>query len=183
MIIHETDINGVYLCEQTSKEDHRGFFARWYCSDEMKYRNLNYDWAQMNNSASNQKYTLRGLHFQVAPSQEVKFIRCINGEIWDVVVDLRPQSYTFGKWAAFNLSSKNRHSVYVPQGCAHGFLTLTDKSEIIYLVSSKYDPASERTLLWNDKTIGIKWPSKPHVISEKDKVGTSFGDLKGNILV
>lgn len=182
MIIHETDINGTYLCEQTSIEDQRGFFARWYCSDEMKLRNLNCNWVQMNNSASNQKYTLRGLHFQLAPSQEMKFVRCISGRIWDVVVDLRPRSSTFGKWAAFELSSENRQSVYVPQGCAHGFLTLTDKSEIIYLVSNNYNSDCERTLSWDDATIAITWPTTPHLISEKDKNGTSFSELKDTIL-
>lgn len=178
MVIHETKIEGVYLCQQTSNTDQRGFFARWYCMDIMRQRNLNCDWRQMNNSGSNKKYTLRGLHFQQAPSEEIKFVRCIAGKIWDVVVDLRLGSKTFGKWCGFELSSENRQSVYVPKGCAHGFITLSDNSEIIYLVSQNYDRNCECTLRWDDKTISINWPASPCVISEKDKSGLYFNDLE-----
>lgn len=178
MKLLKTEIEGAYLVEQTSNNDDRGFFARWYCEQVMTKQNLNIHWKQMNNSGSQKANTLRGLHLQLSPSQETKLVRCISGSIWDVIVDLRIGSKTFKKWIAFELSSANKRSLYVPEGCAHGFLTLVNNSEIIYLVSKNYDPSRECTLRWDDPDIGIKWPAAPSVISDKDKHGSTFKDLE-----
>ena len=121
---------------------------------------------------------LRGLHFQRYPHSEIKLVRCIKGEIWDVVVDLRTKSNTYGKWFGTILSEENRTMMYVPRGFAHGFISLRTYSEVIYLVSDFYSPKSEETLLWNDPDISINWPIKPVIISDKDNQGKYFKDIK-----
>jgi dTDP-4-dehydrorhamnose 3,5-epimerase len=122
----------------------------------------------MNNSLSSQKGTLRGLHYQLPPSGEVKVVRCIRGALWDVIVDLRPDSPSYLKWFGEELTAENRKMMYVPRGFAHALITLTEDTEALYLVSNKYDPARERGVRWNDQAIGIDWPIAPVEISEKD---------------
>lgn len=177
MIYNETKLSGAYLINLEKREDDRGFFARYYCQTEFAKNNLEFNWAQVNNSLSIDKGTLRGLHFQQSPYSEVKLIRCIRGVIWDVIVDVRLNSETYGKWFAAELSSENRTMMYVPKGFAHGFISLTENSEIIYMVSSPYNPEYERTLKWNDKFHNIEWPILPEVISEKD---SNVGDWNDN---
>ncbi len=161
-------------------KDQRGFFARLFCEKEFKERNLNFKWVNINNSLSNQVGTLRGLHMQTEPMQEVKLIRCIKGAIWDVAVDLRRDSSTFGQWEGIELNDENRLMFYVPKGFAHGFITLREKTEIVYLNSEFYAPESEITLLWSDPLVNIHWPFTPKIISEKDKKGLSLEFIKNH---
>jgi dTDP-4-dehydrorhamnose 3,5-epimerase len=169
MIFKPLKLDGAYLINLEKKEDERGFFARYYCDKEFSAHGLNTEWLQINNSYSKHKGTLRGLHFQYPPFSEVKLIRCIKGAIWDVIVDIRKDSKTYGEWYAAKLSDDNRAMMYVPKGFAHGFISLTDESEILYLVSSEYNSDSEGTLKWDDQFHQITWPIKPQIISEKDQ--------------
>ena len=170
----ETYIKGNYLIDLEIKEDERGFFARYYCENEFNSFGLKTNWVQINNSMSKEAGTLRGLHYQRPPNAEAKLIRCLKGSIWDVVVDLRNGSDTFGKWFGAELSAVNRKMMYVPEGFAHGFVSLKPNSEIIYLVSEFYKPISEGTLIWNDRNLNIKWPFEPKVISKKDQKGKTL---------
>lgn len=169
MIFTPLHLEGAYLINLDKNEDDRGFFARYYCDEEFGALGLNTKWVQINNSYSTMKGTLRGLHFQYPPFSEVKLIRCIKGSIWDVIVDVRKGSKTYGEWFAEELTEYNRSMMYVPAGFAHGFISLTDDSEILYLVSSNYNKNFEGTLKWDDKFHEIKWPIEPQVISEKDR--------------
>lgn len=173
----ETPLSGSYLIDLEPRQDERGFFARYFCEQEFAAHGLNSHWVQINNSLNKEAGTLRGLHFQYAPHAEVKLVRCIQGAIWDVIVDLRQNSTSYGKWFGATLSNENRTMMYVPKGFAHGFISLEPNSEIIYLVSDFYAPAYETTLLWNDPEVEIEWPRKPSVISEKDAVGKPLKEL------
>ncbi len=174
MIFEQTPISGSYLVKQEPRSDQRGFFARSFCEEEFSRNGLNSKWAQVNNSMSTKAGTLRGLHIQSGKSAEVKLVRCISGAIWDVIVDLRRDSLTYSRYFGTTLSAGNRHMLYVPIGCAHGFISLYDNSELLYMVSAKYDPLQEHTLLWSDITVAIKWPIAPQVISDKDKLGVDL---------
>lgn len=169
MIFNKTNLEGAYTIELEKREDERGFFSRFFCQEEFSNHNLETNWVQANNSLSTNIGTLRGLHFQQAPHSEVKLIRCIKGSIWDVIVDIRKNSPTYGSWFGSELTSDNRRMMYVPKGFAHGFISLEEASEILYLVSEPYNPLFERTLKWNDIFHGIKWPIEPTTISDKDK--------------
>ena len=144
---------------------------------------LNTEWQQVNNSMSVRSGTLRGLHFQVSPHAEVKLVRCIHGTVWDVVVDLRSSSNTYRHWFGTEISARNRTMMYVPEGFAHGFLSLSPNAEIIYFVSSVYEPEAERILLWNDSDVGIKWPKTPTCMSEKDAAGAPLKILEQSLCV
>ncbi|MFZ4671053.1 MAG: dTDP-4-dehydrorhamnose 3,5-epimerase [Flavobacterium sp.] len=172
-----TPLNDAYLIDLETREDERGFFARYFCEKEFCDAGLNTTWVQVNNSLSKTVGTLRGLHYQILPHSEVKIVRCIKGAIWDVIVDMRNDSTTFGQWYGTELNSNNRTMMYVPKGFAHGFVTLQPDSEIIYMVSNRYEPLSERTLIWSDETVAINWPITPLIISDKDKMGQQFKDL------
>jgi len=174
MIFKETKLEGNYLINLQLKEDERGFFARYYCKKEFSQKGLNTKWVQINTSASKEVGTLRGLHYQREPNAEVKLVRCLKGSIWDVVVDLREMSKTFGKWFAAKLSDENRTMMYVPKGFAHGFISLEPNSEILYFVSDFYAPNLEGTLIWNDKKVEINWPIEPKVVSDKDLKGINL---------
>ena len=176
MIFNPLNLKGAYQLLLDKKEDDRGFFARYYCKEEFIKRNLNFNWVQMNNSFSKHKGTLRGLHFQTPPNSEVKLIRCFRGAIWDVMVDIRKNSKTYGQWYGTELSADNRNMLYIPEGFAHGFITLTSNSEILYMVSSSYSAASEGTLRWNDPFHKIKWPIAPSLISDKDRNTQDWDD-------
>ena len=171
MRFQEIYLKDSYLIEPNKQEDERGFFARLFCKKEFEKKGLNTKWVQINNSLCKKSATLRGLHFQKSPFQEIKLIRCIKGMIWDVIVDLRKNSKTFGKWFGVKLTEKNKLMIYVPKGFAHGYISLKPNSEILYLVSNFYTPESEQTLLWKDPRIAIDWPLKPKLISDKDKLG------------
>jgi dTDP-4-dehydrorhamnose 3,5-epimerase len=178
MIFNPLPLEGAFLISLDKKEDDRGFFARYYCEEEFQNFNLNTKWVQMNNSFSKYKGTLRGLHFQNPPHSEVKLVRCFRGAIWDVVVDIRSNSKTYGQWYGTELSAENRKMMYVPEGFAHGFISLTNDSEILYMVSSTYSNGSEGTLRWDDSFHCIEWPISPSIISDKDKKSGDWTDAK-----
>ena len=177
MRFQQTYLKGSYLISLDLLEHERGFFARTFCKEAFSETGINTSWEQINNSLSHSKGTLRGLHMQKEPHSEIKLVRCISGTVWDVIVDLRKNSETYGQYFAEELSAVNRKMMYVPKGFAHGFVSLKDSSEIIYLVSTPYHPESEETILWNDPDIGIKWPTKISLISEKDTRGKKLKDL------
>lgn len=174
MTFHETKIAGVFEIHLEPKFDGRGFFARVWCQKEFEAHGLNSRLVQCSVSVSTRRGTLRGLHYQAAPYAETKLVRCTRGAIYDVVVDLRPQSPTFKDWIAVVLTAKNRHMVYIPEGCAHGFLTLEDESEIFYQMSEFYDAESARGVRWDDPAFRIAWPEKVQVISERDRSYPNF---------
>jgi dTDP-4-dehydrorhamnose 3,5-epimerase len=169
-----TPLSGAYLVDIEPRGDDRGFFARAFCDQEFKRAGLESQFCQINNSFSAKKGTLRGMHYQLTPSSEVKIVRCVAGALYDVISDLRPDSPTFGKSFGAELSAKNRTAMYVPRGFAHGFLTLTDDVETIYLVSASYAPQLERGLRFDDPWLAIKWPSDPIEISSKDSAWPFF---------
>ncbi|MCH9827031.1 MAG: dTDP-4-dehydrorhamnose 3,5-epimerase [Gammaproteobacteria bacterium] len=168
MRIEPAPLEGAATIELDLRGDERGFFARMYCEKEFAAAGLETRFVQANNSSNAQRGTLRGLHYQLPPDTEVKLVRCIRGALWDVIVDVRPGSPSFGRWFGAELTAQNRRMMYVPRGFAHGFITLTDDSELIYFVSDFYEPKQERGLRWNDPKIAIDWPIAPSVISEKD---------------
>lgn len=149
--------------------DERGFFSRSWCSKEFAEQGLNANLVQCNLSYNERKGTLRGMHYQLPPHEEVKLVRCVRGSIFDVIVDLRPDSPSYRHWQAVELSAENRRALYIPEGMAHGFLTLTDASEVFYQMSSWFEPQSSTGLRWNDPAIGIQWPDQPGCISQKDQ--------------
>lgn len=169
-----TPLKGSYLIDIDKLIDSRGFFARAFCQKEFAEHGLASNFVQVNNSLSVQKGTLRGLHYQLAPMQEVKLVRCIRGACYDVILDLRPESETFCQSFGAQLSEDNRTMMYVPKGFAHGFLTFTDNTELLYMVSEHYAPKLERGIRWNDPTFSIKWPEQPQVISERDQLHPDY---------
>lgn len=169
MIFKETKLKGAFEIEIKKLEDERGFFGRSWCANEMAEHGLNSVIKQANTSFSKTKGTIRGMHFQKAPYQESKLIRCTKGAILDVIIDLRPDSPTFKQWIGVELTESNYKMLYVPEDFAHGFMTLENNSEVTYLVSQFYTPGAEAGIRWNDPDFGINWPLEPTVISEKDQ--------------
>jgi dTDP-4-dehydrorhamnose 3,5-epimerase len=160
---------GAYLVEPERLEDDRGFFARTWCEDEFRRRALSTRLVQCNVSFNHQKGTVRGMHYQVGPHAEVKLVRCTMGAAYDVIIDLRRDSPTYRQWVAVELTAENRRAVYIPEGFAHGFQTLTDATEISYQMSSAYDPASARGIRWDDPAFAVAWPAiDRRVISARD---------------
>ena len=175
MTFTDTSISGAYLIGPEPRRDERGFFARLWCRDEFARRGLNAAFVQCNDAFSAQRGTLRGLHYQAAPHQEVKLIRCVRGAVFDVIVDVRPDSTTYLAWFGAELTAENRAMLYVPEGCAHGYLTLTDGSEVVYPVSAPYEPGAERGIRWNDPRFGIEWPLTDGLtVSPKDEQWPDF---------
>lgn len=174
MIFLETKLPGVFEIHIEAKPDERGFFARTWCQQEFEAQGLNGRMVQSSLSFNSRKGTLRGMHYQVAPYEEAKLIRCTRGAIYDVVVDLRPQSRTFKDWIAAVLTAEKRNMVYVPRGCAHGFLTLEDSSEVNYQMSEFWNAESARGVRWDDPVFRIEWPAKVEVISERDRTYPDF---------
>lgn len=168
MIFHQTTVHGGRLVELEKRGDDRGFFARMFCENEFREAGLETRFVQANNSLTAKRGTLRGLHYQLPPAAEVKLVRCVRGALWDVILDLRPDSPTYQKWFGAELSAENRHMMYVPRGCAHAFVTLTDDAEAIYMVSDFYAPGEERGVRWNDPRFAIDWPIAPAELSAKD---------------
>jgi dTDP-4-dehydrorhamnose 3,5-epimerase len=169
MKFHKTLLEGAYLIELEKRGDDRGFFARFFCENEFGAVGLETRFVQINNSLTGAKGTLRGLHYQLPPAAEVKVVRAIHGALWDVIVDMRAGSPTYRKWFGVELSDSNRMMMYVPRGFAHGFVTLADNVEALYLDSAFYSPEAERGLRWNDPAIGISWPAEPREMSDKDR--------------
>lgn len=169
MIIKETALSGAYLIELDKHVDERGFFARSWCVDEFKQIGLNPQLVQCNISFNKCKHTLRGMHYQSAPFAEAKLIRCTRGAIFDVIIDLRQDSKTFCQWYGVELNYTNHKMLFVPEGFAHGFLTLEDYSEVFYQMGQFYSPEHAKTVRWNDQLFNIKWPAQPQVMSPKDR--------------
>ncbi|HEY1945140.1 MAG TPA: dTDP-4-dehydrorhamnose 3,5-epimerase [Roseiarcus sp.] len=182
MIFNETEIPGAYIVELEKREDDRGFFARGWCSREFAERGLPTRIAQMNISFNRRKHTLRGFHYQRAPHREDKLLRCIRGAVHDVLIDLRPDSPTFMRHIALELSAANYRTLLVPKGCANAFLTLADDTEVTYLVSEFYAPGAEAGVRWNDPAFAIRWPAEPAVISEKDGAWPDFAPERAKVV-
>lgn len=170
----ETGLNGAYVIEPELTVDSRGFFARTFCRNEFALRGLNPALAQCNISFNKASGTLRGMHFQMEPHPEAKLVRCTQGAIYDVIIDLRPDSPTFTEWFAVELSAGNRMMLYVPEGVAHGFLTLTDETEVLYQMSEFYHSECSAGVRWDDPAFSIVWPGQVNVISERDQSYQDF---------
>jgi dTDP-4-dehydrorhamnose 3,5-epimerase len=170
----ETKLGGVFEVRIEPQHDERGFFARTWCQNEFEARGLNSRLVQSSISFNKRKGTLRGMHRQVEPHAETKLVRCTRGAIYDVILDLRVKSPTFKEWIAVVLSAETRNMVYVPEGCAHGFLTLEDASEVCYDMSEFHHPESARGIRWDDPAFQIDWPGTVEVISERDRTYPNF---------
>lgn len=169
MIFQETELKGAFIIEIEKIQDNRGFFARSFCQREFEKHGLNTQVVQANVSYNRNEGTLRGMHYQAAPYGEVKLVRCTQGAIYDVIIDLRPDSPTYKQWIGVELTSENYKMLYVPENFAHGFQTLEDNTGVTYQVSQFYSPGSERGARYNDPAFGIQWPVEVRVISDKDK--------------
>ena len=169
MIFTPTPLEGSYVIDLQPYSDERGWFARFYCKNEFHEIGHHKDWVQLNQSVSYQKGTLRGMHFQVPPFREVKMVRCIAGAVFDVIIDIRQGSDTFLQWFGVELSAANRKMLYIPEGFAHGFQTLTDNCELIYHHTEFYTPGAEGGIRYNDPAVNIKWPLPVTVISARDE--------------
>jgi len=175
MIFTETTLRGAFLIDIERHEDERGFFARSWCRREFEAHGLNPEIAQCNVSFNVRKGTLRGMHYQIEPSEEAKLVRCTRGALCDVIVDLRPDSPSFKQHVSEVLTAENRRMLFVPEGFAHGFLTLEDATEVLYQMSEYHVPERGRGFRWNDPAFGIAWPAEVVVISERDRDYPDFG--------
>ena len=169
MIFSSTHIAGVFIIDLEEKPDHRGFFARTFCGDEFIRHGLKPTVAQCNLSFNHKKGTLRGMHYQIAPATETKLVRCTQGAIYDVIIDMRPESPTYLSHIGVELSAENRRALYVPEMFAHGYQALTDGAEVVYQVGEFYTPGYERGLRFDDPLLDISWPLEVTEISEKDR--------------
>jgi dTDP-4-dehydrorhamnose 3,5-epimerase len=174
MKFQETKLAGVFEIHLDPLADERGFFARSWCQREFENHGLNAHLVQCNISFNVAEATLRGLHYQSPPFAEAKLVRCTSGAVYDVAVDLRPQSSSSGQWLGVELTAANRTMLYIPEGLAHGFLTLQPNTEVFYQMSEFYDPASARGIRWNDPAFNIEWPREAQVISERDRSYPNF---------
>lgn len=168
-------LGGAFVIELEPITDERGFFARTFSAVDFTERGLADRFVQSGIAYNPTCGTLRGMHYQVAPYAEIKLIRCTAGAVWDVIVDLRADSATYRQWASVELSAENRRTLYVPEGLAHGYVTLTDGAELLYQMSAPYDASSARGVRWNDPAFGITWPIRPVVISSRDAAYDDFG--------
>lgn len=174
MIFIETQLKGAFVIEPERMGDERGFFARTWCKKEFASHGLETRVVQCNISGNPQKGTLRGMHFQTPPFEEVRIVRCTRGEIYDVIIDLRPGSGTFKKWFGLILNEEKRNMLYIPKGFAHGFITLSDQTEVFYQMSEYYSPDHACGVRWNDPVFGIHWPAEVRLISERDNKYPDF---------
>jgi dTDP-4-dehydrorhamnose 3,5-epimerase len=175
MIFQETKLAGAYVIEPEPICDNRGFFARVMCRREFDELGLDTNFVQANVTFSPQPGTLRGMHYQIAPHKEVKLVRCTQGAIYDVIIDLRPDSPTYMQWHATELSAKNRRMIYIPGEFAHGYQTLCPDTEVFYEVAQFYAPEYERGMRWNDPAFNIPWPPvESLVLSQKDRAWPDF---------
>ena len=168
MKFSNTTLPGVWLMDLELRADERGFLARTYCEQEFSEHGLNSRWPQCNLTLTKTRGMVRGLHYQAEPKPEIKLIRCAAGAIFDVLVDVRRESPTFGRWEGFEWTGQNRRMVYAPAGVAHGFQCLTDNCEIFYQMSEVYFPELARGVRWNDPTVGIQWPVASPTLSARD---------------
>lgn len=182
MNFKETGVKGALLVEPAAFEDDRGYFMRAFCRNELKEAGVDFEVAQANMAGSTSRATLRGMHYQISPYEEGKLIRCTRGSVFDVVLDIRPGSESYGSWFGTELTPGNRNMLYVPPGCAHGYLTLEEHTEVYYLVSEFYSPGSERGIRWNDPQFTIDWPIRENlVMSDKDVAWPDFNVSEDDI--
>jgi dTDP-4-dehydrorhamnose 3,5-epimerase len=174
----ESQLSGAFIIEPQRLADERGFFARSWCHKEGAAHGLSPNWVQCSISFNKKKGTLRGMHYQAPPCAEAKLVRCTMGAIYDVIIDLRPESATYKQWTAVDLTAENRRMLYIPEGFAHGFLTLNDDTEIFYQMSEFYAPSHARGLRWDDPAFAIEWPLAPRVMSAQDRALPLFGSQK-----
>jgi dTDP-4-dehydrorhamnose 3,5-epimerase len=174
MLFTETSIPGVWTIDPTPIVDERGAFGRVWCRELFEEKGLNTEMAQCSVSFNLLKGTLRGMHYQVPPHEEVKLVRCTQGAIYDVLLDLRPDSPTYLSWVGVELNAVNHRMVYVPEGVAHGFISLENNSEVFYQISMPYHPESARGVRWDDPAFNIQWPMAPVVMSDKDKTYPNY---------
>jgi dTDP-4-dehydrorhamnose 3,5-epimerase len=178
MIFTQTPLRDAFVLDLERLEDERGFFARTWCGKEFAAHGLNARLAQCSTSMTKKRGTLRGMHYQTVPFEEAKLVRCTRGSVHDVIVDIRPESSTYSRWFEIVLSADNRKSVYVPEGFAHGFLTLEDDTEVFYQISQHYSAEHARGFRWDDPLFGIKWPFEPGIMSERDRTYADFSPGK-----
>jgi len=178
MIFTEAPLRGAYVVDIERLTDERGFFARSYCAEDFAARGLGPELRQCSVSYNARRGTLRGMHYQCAPHEEHKLVRCTAGAIFDVIVDIRASSPTIRQWFGTQLSAENRRSLFIPPGFAHGFMSLTDDAEVYYMISVAHAPAFSRGLRWNDPAFAIEWPMPPAVISARD-AGFALFDAPG----
>jgi dTDP-4-dehydrorhamnose 3,5-epimerase len=174
MLFTETKLKGAYIVDLECREDERGFFARSWCADEFEKHGLNPRLSQCNISFNKKKGTLRGMHYQAAPFPEAKLVRCTMGVIYDVIIDLRPDSPTFKQWFSVELSAESRRTLYIPEGFAHGFQTLMDNTEVFYQMSEFFHPECARGLRWDDVAFEITWQQPIVNISQRDQLYPAF---------
>jgi dTDP-4-dehydrorhamnose 3,5-epimerase len=174
MIFTKTKLEDVKIIEIEKHEDERGFFARQWDSELLDKEKLDSTIRQCNIALSREKGTIRGMHYQTKPFEEVKLVRCTSGKIYDVIIDLRKNSNTYKQWEGFELSENNFKTLYVPKGFAHGFQSLEDNSVIFYQVSQKYSPEHEKGIRWNDPVFKISWPLTSVIVSKKDQMWEPF---------
>ena len=169
MIFHKTKIDGLYIIEPELRIDDRGYYTRLFCKKELLEHGLEFDIMQINRSVTKKKGTIRGIHFQKEPKSEGKIMQCIKGAIYDVAIDLRKGSSTYGQWIGEELTEDNNKILFIPKGFAHGFQTLTDNSLVQYPVSEFYSPEYEDGIRWDDSLFSITWPLKNPILSDKDR--------------
>lgn len=174
MIFTETALKGAFVIDPEPSSDERGMFARVWCKKELELHGLFSRWVQSSISVNCRKGTLRGMHYQAAPNAEVKLVRCTAGAIYDVIVDLRPTSPTYGQHVGLALTAENHRTLYIPKQFAHGFLTLQDNSEVSYHMSEFYVPSSARGIRWDSPLLHIEWPEPVVIVSEKDQQWPQF---------
>lgn len=179
MIYRETGLPGALVIDPERIEDERGFFARTWCREEFERRGLKNGIAQCSVSFNRRRGTVRGVHYQAAPHEEVKLVRCTRGAIFDVIVDLRAGSPTYRRWFGVELNDENRLLLYVPEGFAHGFQTLVDNAEVFYQITPEYAPQAARGVRWDDPALGIHWPLEATVISARDRAYALLSDRAG----
>jgi dTDP-4-dehydrorhamnose 3,5-epimerase len=174
MQFHTTELPGVVIVNSSADVDKRGSFARTFDAEKFAAAGLPGSWPQCNTSASKRRGTLRGMHFQAPPRPDPKLVRCTRGRVFDVALDLRPQSAAFRRWFGVELSHAGRNALFIPAGCAHGFLTLEDDCELLYMMAESYVPELARGVRWNDPAFAIAWPFEPAAMSERDASWPDF---------
>jgi dTDP-4-dehydrorhamnose 3,5-epimerase len=177
-----SDLPAVVLIEPHPSIDERGWFLESYKKSEFRKHGIPFEFVQDNHARSTASGVLRGLHFQKQPAEQGKLVRCVLGELFDVAVDIRKGSPTYAKWVSATLSEENQHMMWVPPGFAHGYLTISAASEVLYKVTSEYSPAHDRSVRWNDPTIGIKWPITNPILSKKDAEAPLLADADSNFV-
>lgn len=178
MTFEPLDVTGAYVIRPQRRPDERGHFERLFCADELRRQGLLGEVSQINTGVSRRAGTLRGLHWQAAPHAEVKIVRCVRGAVFDVVVDLRPDSPTFRRWSGVELAAADGWLLYAPEGTAHGYLTLADDTELLYLTSRPYAPDAVRGARFDDPAFGIAWPRPVEVISKADREWPAFDGVR-----